>query len=315
MSRRHRLAVVVLVPAPVDREIDGLRRALGDRQLTVVAPHCTLVPPVNVAPAELDAALAVLRHAAARCPPLTLELGPPTSFRPVTPTLHLAVGPLEAVDALGRVRDALFQAPLARRVDHEFIPHVTLSIDHPPGRIDAALDALGGYSAAVEIDRLWMLEEQVVAGGGRRWEPLADAPLAPPAVVGRGGLPLELTTTVHADPEVRRFLAALEPVGSAEPAEPAARPPSARPLVVTGRRDGAVVGVAEGWTRDEEGQLLAVVVAPDARRQGIGSHLVAAFQSAAHDRGADRLGATRARGAADAAVVAALLEGRGWTLS
>ena len=45
---RVRLGVVLLVPPPVAGEIDGLRRAVGDGALGKVAPHVTLVPPVNV---------------------------------------------------------------------------------------------------------------------------------------------------------------------------------------------------------------------------------------------------------------------------
>ncbi len=57
-------------PPPLAEEIDGLRRAFGDRSLGRVPPHLTLVPPVNVAEGDLGQALAVLRAAAAdRCRP------------------------------------------------------------------------------------------------------------------------------------------------------------------------------------------------------------------------------------------------------
>ena len=89
---RRRLGVVILVPARAAAEIDGMRRACGDRALERVPPHLTLVPPVNVTETRLSEALARLRDAAARTSPFTLELGPVASFVPDSPTLYLAVG-------------------------------------------------------------------------------------------------------------------------------------------------------------------------------------------------------------------------------
>jgi hypothetical protein len=54
---RRRLGVVLLVPDPVRREIDGLRRALGAGSLGRVPAHLTLVPPVNVREDDLEAGL------------------------------------------------------------------------------------------------------------------------------------------------------------------------------------------------------------------------------------------------------------------
>ena len=58
------LGVALVLDAPVACEVQGLRRALGDGSLQRIAPHLTLVPPVNVRAGGLDEALAVLRTAA-----------------------------------------------------------------------------------------------------------------------------------------------------------------------------------------------------------------------------------------------------------
>lgn len=63
---RRRLGVVLLVAAPVAAELQGLRRALGDPALDRVPPHLTLVAPVNVREADVDAAVAVVAGAAAQ---------------------------------------------------------------------------------------------------------------------------------------------------------------------------------------------------------------------------------------------------------
>ena len=237
-----RLGVALLRPEPVRTEIDGLRRALGDPTLPRIPPHLTLVPPVNVREDRMVDALAVLRAAAATTRPLHLVLGPPATFLPVNPTVYLDVA--GDVDALHALRDRVFRAPLERTLTWPFVPHVTIADDLDAGRIPAALDALADYTAEIAVDRVHLLQEQP----GRSWEPIADAPFAPPAVIGRGGLPVELTVTECLDPEA------------------AALDPDVR-VAVTARRDGRVVGTAGGW----------VAVDPDHRDEGIEDHLRARF--------------------------------------
>ena len=50
----------MVLDVPAASEVDGLRRAVDDPALGRMAPHITLVPPVNVRTADLGAALARL---------------------------------------------------------------------------------------------------------------------------------------------------------------------------------------------------------------------------------------------------------------
>src|SRR3954466_218802 len=109
---KRRLGVVLLIPTPTDREVDGLRRATGDGTLGPVPPHITLVPPVNVRDDALDDALAVVRRAAAAAPPLTLSIGPTATFLPANPVLYLSVA--GELDQLHQLRDRVFSGPLER---------------------------------------------------------------------------------------------------------------------------------------------------------------------------------------------------------
>lgn len=257
---RVRLGVALLVPAPLDSEIDGLRRALGDGTLGRMPAHLTLVPPVNVREDRLGEALAVLRRAAAVTRPFTLGLGPPATFLPDNPTLYLAVtGDVQAL------RDRVFVEPLARHLTWPFVPHVTLADEADPDRIDAAIPALADYRVDVTFDRVHLLRE----GPGRVWSPIADAPFAAPAVIGRGGLPVEITISDVVDPEVRAL--------------------AGQPLVLTARTDGAVAGYAEGWCRPPAAHLSSLVVAGDQTHLGVAAHLLAAFRSEAAERGCDEV--------------------------
>jgi 2'-5' RNA ligase len=186
--------VALLLPPALAAEVDGLRRALGDGALGRIPAHLTLVPPVNVRDDRLGEALGVLCRAATATRPFTVTLGPPATFLPDNPTVHLAVTEGAGVE---RLRDGVFVEPLARPLTWPFVPHVTLADEADPDRVAAALVALADYRVDVTFSRVHLLRE----GPGRVWAPIADASFAPPAVVGRGGLPLELTVSEHLDPE------------------------------------------------------------------------------------------------------------------
>jgi 2'-5' RNA ligase len=272
---RHHVAVALLVPRPAARDLAVLRAALGARDLERVPPHLTLVPPCSLRGADLPAALAVLRAAAGDGRPLRVRLGPVATFSPVTPTVHLAVGPPDAGDAAGnaaddgsdgddqpdalvelrRLRDAVDRAPFARQARHPFVPHVTLLEQAPLHRIRAARLALAAVAIPTCLGRITLLSEGRGAGGDRRWVPLADVDLGGVRTLGRGGLPIELSRGTLLDPEAR---AALDlPVGSA--ADAVAAPDDAAdaddgaggpgPVVVVARMAGEVVGAAWGPDR------------------------------------------------------------------
>jgi 2'-5' RNA ligase len=247
---RRRLGVALLVPEPWAGEIDGLRRALGDPARERVPPHITLVPPVNVAENRFDDARRALRAAVAAAAPLTVELGPPTSFVPDNPVLYLAVG--GETERLHDLRDAVFAPPLARALTWPFVPHVTLADGIDVSRIAAAIPALGDYRVTAVFDRIHLLEE----GQGRVWSAVDAFPLGPPRVIGRGGQPLELDVLDD---------------GSR--------------LTITAWRDGEAVGRLAGRLSGGVAFLESIDVDHAHRGDGVGTHLVAAFHSWAAEVG------------------------------
>ena len=279
---KRRLGVALLIPPPFDREVDALRRACDDGVLGRIPAHCTLVPPVNVREDALDDALRVLREAAAATSPFAVQLGPPASFLPDSPTLFLTVsGP--GLDALLALRERVFREPLARPLTWPFVPHVTVADEMEPARIEAAVAALAGYRAVVTFERVHLLEE----GAGRVWKPIADAPFAAPAVVGRGGIELELSVSDALDPEADAFAQRQWDSYRAETLGPGAL--DEEPFAIVARKDTAIVGLAEGWTHGGVVYLRDLIVDASMRGLGIGSRLLAAFESLAAERGCRRL--------------------------
>ena len=276
-----RLGVAILVPPPLDREIDAFRRATGDGTYGRIPAHLTLVPPVNVREDHLGEALDVLRSAAARTVSVTLDLGPPTTFLPNNPVLYLPVlgdGPawLEAL------RERVFAPPLARPLTWPFVPHVTIADEADPERIAAAQVALRGYTGEMPVDRVHLLRE----GEGRVWAPCADFAFRPASVIGRGGLPIELTFSERLDPdgvafadrEWAAFDESMLGIGIA-----------GHPFAITARRDERVVGVAECLAGGGVARLTRLIVGRADRGCGVGSHLLAAFESEARRRGQLRM--------------------------
>ncbi len=316
--RRARLGVVLLVPAPLDKEVDGLRRALGDTSLGRIPAHLTLVPPVNVR--DRAGAEAVLREAGAASCPFEVSLGPAATFWPASPVVYLAVG--SGAGEVGALRERVGQGPLERRVGWPYVAHVTLVDGAAPTRIEAAVTALADWRATVSFDRVHLLEE----AGDHVWEPVAEAALGRPAVVGRGGLPVELAVSERADRGLPAWAGQVPAWAGQVPAwagqvpgeaaggggvPPAAGSAGARPaaaFAVTARREGEVVGLAEGLVSGVECHLHRLVVDPAQRGQGVGAHLLAAVESLAAERGCVRCRCLAALGSRGED----FLRGRGW---
>jgi 2'-5' RNA ligase len=279
---RVRLGVVLLVPEPAATAVDGLRRAFSDPALEHVAPHITLVAPVNVRREDLAEGLRVLRDAAAEIGPLDLVIGPVTTFEGEEHVAYLAVGGDDrSVAALARLQVHAFRPPFERRVDHGFVPHVTLTQGIGEDRLLSVVAAASGWKGErVRIDALHLLEERHPPEG-KRWTPIADIALGPRVVVGRGGLELELTPSDVVDPEA----AAAAGSPGDEPDRPeVAVPDGARSLVVAARRERRVVGLARGWTTQAPtSELVDVWVASD-QMDDVHQHLWAAWHDAAARR-------------------------------
>ena len=288
---RRRFGVVLPVPVPWATELDGIRRGLRDGMFGRIPAHITLVPPVNVAEEDVPAAIAAVRRAAAVVAgPLEVDLGPATTFLPVTPTVHLAVGG-EGLAGVHRVRDAVFVRPLARALDNPFVPHVTLADHVPEERIAVLVESLSGWRVMVPLDRLALFEEGAEEGmGPRLWEPVVEVALGRPAVIGRGGWELELTETAGPEASVRTWADA-EWARFDIVALGATMEEGSAPVCLTARRSGGqVVGLARGSEQAGVTWLDELLVGEHDRGTGVGGRLLDRFVTWSAERGAHVVG-------------------------
>lgn len=268
---RSRIVVALIPPAELLADVQALRRSIGDRRLDRLAPHITLVPPVNVPGERRRDSLQLVDEVARATRPFELTVGPVATFAPETPTLHLSVhGALEQLVAL---RDGLLRGPFDRPDPRPFVPHVTLRNRVEEGLLPAAVALHDGVLGDWVVDRVSLLEQQVHPDGGTRWVAVHEAPFGDPVVVGRGGVELELRTVRLLEPPAAELL--VEVMGSPEAPEPAAR--ASEPLVVCAAAPGEpdeLLGVALGSTAGASAHLSQVAVVRHWRNAGIGTHLV-----------------------------------------
>ncbi len=285
---RSRLAAVLIVPGHVAEEINGLRRALRSNEIGKIQPHITIVPPVNVAEAEIGSATALMRNVAARFGPIAVELGPASSFLPHNPVCYLEVsGDREVLSALGDLVAQLGTGPLsppANRRTRPFVPHVTINQKMDRGLIPGAVAALSGYKAHVVFERVTLIS---FVEAERRWVEIADAMFGRPLLVGRGGREVELAVSDRLDPGAQLWSDSAWDQYSQEQYGSHVRPYDH--FAITARSAGEIVGVADGELRGVVCRLAHLLVAPDQRSSGIGAQLLRATEMLAVEKRCQRV--------------------------
>jgi len=269
-------------------EIDGLRRALSSAEIDRIAPHITLVPPVNVTDGEVPVACDLLRSVAAGFGPLELDLGPPTSFLPRNPVCYLTVsGDQEAIGGLASLAAGLATGPLAppavRRM-RPFVPHVTIRQRMDRDKLVAAVAVLDGYRAHVVFERVTLLE---YSAAERRWRDLCDAPFAAPLLRGRGGIEIELSLSRRSDPAVEDWSRRTWEQYAVAQHGPDVRPDE--PFTICARIGGVLAGVAEGDVRGLTCRLARLMVSPEWRNAGVGTQLLRASEDHGVESGCARV--------------------------
>jgi 2'-5' RNA ligase len=272
---RRRLFVALEITGKVAAEIDGLRRAIGSSSLGRIAPHLTLVPPVNVPESELAGALGLLRSVAYEAP-IPVSLGPAGSFSSRSPVLYLAVD--DPSGRIARLQRRLDAAPLVApktRPNRPFSAHVTLSNRMDHREKSAATELFVNFKLETVLSALTLYEQQHDEPR-HPWYPLADVLLGTGTPPGRGGRQLG-------------FVVARTPGPDVTPNGDTRRVDGGEPLAVIGREDGEVVAEARGAIVGAQLEIESWGVEASRRGEGIGRALVLAIERASAGLGAERL--------------------------
>ncbi|MEU4035962.1 2'-5' RNA ligase family protein [Streptomyces collinus] len=141
------IGVSIAVPEPHGSLLQERRAGFGDAAAHCIPTHITLLPPTEVAGADLPAVDAHLTGVAAAGRPFPMRLSGTGTFRPLSPVVYVRVvqGAESCAWLQQRVRDS--SGPMARELLFPYHPHVTVAHGIDEAAMDRAFAELAGFEA------------------------------------------------------------------------------------------------------------------------------------------------------------------------
>jgi 2'-5' RNA ligase len=170
------VGVAIVVPEPWMQELRAARARFGDPRALMVTPHVTLVPPMIVGRAQIDAVKDHLTAACAQVEPFTLHLRGTGTFRPISPVVFVNIA--QGIAGCEQLENRMVAGPLACPLAFPYHPHVTVAHEIAEPDLDRAFRELAGFEAQFEVtsahlffqgdDRVWRPQCQFELGAGGR---------------------------------------------------------------------------------------------------------------------------------------------------
>ena len=175
-SRVRRLGVAVALPEPYSATLAAARRATGDRHADGMAPHITLVPPVQVSK-PLDQVAELLQRCAKTTEPFVVHLRGTGTFRPVSQVVFVAV--TKGISELEQLTERLRIPPLDPPAQFPYHPHVTVAQEVDEQTLDAVYEELADFRATLLVASFQLYEANTTNPGTAEqlWVPILDLPL------------------------------------------------------------------------------------------------------------------------------------------
>ncbi|MGI9196822.1 MAG: 2'-5' RNA ligase family protein [Candidatus Nanopelagicales bacterium] len=148
--------VVIDVPEPHARVLTAARESFGDPEARHVPPHVTVVGPVSIDPEAMPSVDEHLEEAVRRCAPFWMHLRGTGTFRPVTPTVFVAVA--EGIPGCEELERRIRCGPLGVDLRYPYHPHVTVAFDLPAESLDRAFEELADFDAVFTVDAVRLVE-------------------------------------------------------------------------------------------------------------------------------------------------------------
>lgn len=157
------VGVLVTLPEPAVSELDDYRVGIGDPAPADVPSHVTLLPPTEVAAADLAGIEDHLATTAAAHAPYRMHLRGTATFQPVSPVVFVVLA--EGIAQTELLAADVRSGPLDVVLDYPYHPHVTVAYDVDQVVLDRAFEDFAGYDRAFEIDHFHLY----VLGADDRW--------------------------------------------------------------------------------------------------------------------------------------------------
>ncbi len=165
------IGVSIAVPEPWGSELQQYRIDVGDDSARQIPTHITLLPPLEVADADLDPITAHLLEAARRTAPFQVHLRGTGTFRPVSPVVFVNV--VKGISGCERLAGDVRSGPLVLETEFPYHPHVTVAHYLPEGLLEQAFVELERYDAAFDVSEMWLYLHDPLTG----WHPVRSFPL------------------------------------------------------------------------------------------------------------------------------------------
>lgn len=143
------IGVVVGIPEPYSSELTKARTDAGDPLGSLVPPHVTLLPPVELADGALPDVINHISDIARANEVFSMELSGTESFRPVSPVVFVALS--QGWDECVTLQKQVNSGVLETELHFPYHPHVTIAQSVEEPQLDQAQENLKDFEAAFTV--------------------------------------------------------------------------------------------------------------------------------------------------------------------
>jgi 2'-5' RNA ligase len=162
------IGVAIAVPEPWGGRLQDYRVDLGDKTAAGIPTHITLVPPIDVAVADLPGVERHLAEGSALNAAFKVHLRGTGTFRPVSPVVFVTV--VEGISGCEQLAASVRRGPLDADLRFPYHPHVTVAHDLDDATLDRSFRELADFDCAFEVDRFALYVHDASSG----WAPTRD---------------------------------------------------------------------------------------------------------------------------------------------
>jgi 2'-5' RNA ligase len=151
------IGVAIPIAEPYGSELQKYRAKFGDPMASSIPTHVTLLPPTEVADADLAAVDDHLLEVAARFPSFRIRLRGTATFRPISPVVFVPLA--EGISSCEVLQSQVRSGPLAVDLRFPYHPHVTVAHDVPTEMLDVAYAGLSDLHAEFRVESFTEFEQ------------------------------------------------------------------------------------------------------------------------------------------------------------
>jgi 2'-5' RNA ligase len=165
------IGVAVAIPEPWATQLQDYRTSVGDTTAAKIPTHITLVPPTEVADAEVTEVEEHLAAAASSVTEFSVHLRGTGTFRPVSPVVFVTL--VRGISGCEQLAKAVRRGPLEVDLEYPYHPHVTVAHPLDDDQLDRAFGDLAGFECEFAVERFHLYVHDAEAG----WQPTRHFPL------------------------------------------------------------------------------------------------------------------------------------------